>query len=182
MQKDWLLKNQFNDELRKFSAVGIVKDGLDRLQHHQAVRALELLKPFPDEDLVRIVEAHVATLRRAPITKTVHQLCSEYGSYCEKQRQDRKMGERHIGSVLETTKKLKLQFGERELSTITAAEIRSWLLGLELANITRNRHLGYAALDWSVDLETGWITLKAGIAKSKQRRLIEMKDNLKAWL
>lgn len=45
--------------------------------------------------------------------------------------------------MLETIKKFEAKFANRQLATVTDAEIKNWLSGLPLAIKTRNRHLGY---------------------------------------
>jgi hypothetical protein len=50
---------------------------------------------------------------------------------------------RHHTSMLETLKKFEGRFADRQLATLTASDITTWLATLKLAIKTRNRHLGY---------------------------------------
>jgi hypothetical protein len=50
---------------------------------------------------------------------------------------------RHIQSMDETLRKFLEKYGDTNLATVTATDIKQWLSGMNLAIKTRNRHLGY---------------------------------------
>jgi integrase len=91
-------------------------------------------------DAVSFYLSHLARLSESvPVCDFVGRVRSEF----ERRREAGESSVRHHTSMLETLKKLEERFADRQLATLTASEITTWLATLKLAIKTRNRHLGY---------------------------------------
>ena len=74
-------------------------------------------------------------------------------------------------------------FTPEEMSILLASAPANLVPFLTIGGFAGLRSAEIERLDWSkVDLENGYITVDAGIAKTNSRRLVPIVPNLKAWL
>jgi integrase len=70
-----------------------------------------------------------------------------------------------------------------ELKSLLNKAHKQFVPFLALGAFAGLRHAEIARLDWQeIDLEDGWIEIRADKAKTQTRRLVPIKPNLKAWL
>jgi integrase len=242
--------NERNTKMRKLGERAVT---LDHALVAPATRGATLLQVYGKtvEDAIQFYLAHLKSLHASC---TGNQLVERVKAEFARRLSAGEISPRHIQSMDETLRKFLEKYGDTNLATVTATDIKQWLSGMNLAIKTRNRHLGYVKnalgigkdfgllaenplqgaelfrdpaknhpqvdilttdqlsaflsfvhpetipfftisaftglrraeverLDWSeVKLERKLIDLPASKSKNHRRKLIEVPDNLLAWL
>jgi integrase len=107
-----------------------------------AQEGASLLQPF-GKTLRDAVEYYAKYLKTQSVSAPVTEFASKVRSEFARRLKAGESSVRHHTSMLETLKKFEQRFASRQLATLSASEIKTWLAGLPLAIKTRNRHLGY---------------------------------------
>jgi integrase len=149
----------------------------------------DLAKVFPNKSLPDLktaeLDAWLGGLTLGATTKNdMRRLLGTCGNWAEKQGYLLKGGNPFMGMVRykETKTPVSIFTPENIASLLTKADatLRPFLAlgafaGLRTAELQR--------LDWSeIDLDRGFITVAASKAKTRQRRLVPISENLKLWL
>ena len=131
--------NERNTKMRKLGERAVT---LDHALVASATRGADLLQVYGKtvEDAIQFYLAHLKALNASC---TGNQLLERVKAEFARRLSAGEISPRHIQSMEETLRKFAEKYGETNLATVTATDIKQWLSGTDLAIKTRNRHLGY---------------------------------------
>jgi integrase len=157
-----------NDELMA-NGNSSLPDGL-RLQ---AIDCARRLSEF-DKTLADATEFFLAYLRKATSSVQVSQFCQIITAEFERRLQAEEIGKLHNDMMRQTLARFGSVFGDRPVKTVTGAEIKDWLAGLELGTKTRNKLFRYIKTASIVGVEKGLLDHEFnGVKKFTENKKLE---------
>jgi integrase len=120
----------------------------------QAIDCAKRLSEF-DKTLVDATEFFLEYLRKATSSVQVSQFCQIITAEFERRLEAEEIGKLHNDMMRQTLARFGSVFGDRPVKTVTGAEIKDWLAGLELGTKTRNKLFRYIKTASIVGVEKG---------------------------
>ena len=134
-------KKDADDRNQERTAYGS-KINLDADARFEAAKAANLLKPY-GKTILDAVQFYLEYLDKQTTSITASELCVRVLSEFERRLAAGEIRKKHYTSMLETVRKFRGHFAERQIKLIDGTEVKAWLATLPLAVKTRKRHYGY---------------------------------------
>ena len=121
----------------------------ERTQARIAIDCLAPLGKSLIEAVTYYIEHLVKTTASVPFSTLAEHIRSEF----KRRLEENEVSARGLRTMQDTLSQMEKAFGDRIVSTITAQEIRSWILSKGWATKTKNRHRGYAIQIFNMAIE-----------------------------